>query len=903
MEGAALSLDGGSMDQLDHDLDFDFSAEGFDFQIDAAYDQDHDQTEDHPDGTAPTADNHAPQPDDDEIGEIISEEAGQEDAGGDAGQETTTGETGHDAGRDDTGEIDFSFEDGDDEIGYEEDDTAAADASLDLGPGEAAKRAEHAAEATEDASTQPGLGSGSLGELERQQEGSGTEEEDDEVVLDDYNNIEVDEHTNENEDKQSVEGQNEDHERDLDEHQDEDIDMGPSELDKAIQDLANSLPGIPEVEVLYNEATYMLFGSSDDDPESYFLPDTRQLDRSLSEFLVAIRQVISNEILPSDVLLVSCDSLDLEFGERSNEKFLNRTLREVLDCYAALASRDDDIPPTPTLQLIVQLDCEERFLQLLHDAGLSDEQSDGSERFDQVADQDLWLETDVRDDDDRENGHPAEPPAVSEAAGNIVTANAVATPVAQDGGENSVSIADEQKAIVETQASEFHDASTAHESPALNATDHIEEDQMNADGTTEYHHDVEDGGFDIDDPANAASEEVYSEVPGQPVEQVDTDAFNNESTEDAGLNVLDEIVVANDDGLGQITDSNGKSHLSLPPSTSLSSNNIPLAVDKTDSGSLIDYTDDEEPVKLVPLSNLRPKSRNPTQSTPSIHVVNEQEPSVNRSESSDSLLAQRASRMLHQEDRERKKDSEMLGFQPSQRTFFTSHSRTGSDMSIAPSSFSDTNRPNFQGDDVLLAYEENAEFSATLERDDHAEEEIIVAIETEINTTDDHDDENLAGQEQWRQETSATSQSATPTASHHSQTGAYFAAATDSGSVHTSTTMNGDDIDYEEYGPADGSYNSGDDGQPLTAEDGGEDDEIDWENDALEDEDDQSVTDEPNTPKNQQEPSLTPSSLAGKRTRTDEAESLAEESGMTVFSLTACRPFTDNHPDYKRRRT
>lgn len=766
-----MSLDVGLLDQLDRDLELDFNAEGFDFLIDGTYEQQHD---DQTDSNTATAEDSTNKPEDDEIGyddddvdvgiEIhplehsSPDEAGNGIAGDEAREETADDDVGKDVAGDDTGEIDFTFQD---EIGYEDEEGAAAGPAHAADSGDAAQpvteatpgateghlESEHGAQSShgdepedaEDMDTNQDFDFGGYGEHGPPHDRSGDEEEDGGLGVDNRSNLEGDEFAHGN-----------DHEQSALDH-DEDPSLGPSELDKAIQDLANSLPGIPEIEVVYNDTTYLLFGSSDDDPESYFLSDTGGLDRPLSQFLSAIRQVISNEVLPSDRLLISVESLDLEFGERSNEKFLNRTLRELLDCYAAMAARNDDIPATPLLQLIIQHDCEERFLQLLHDAGRDHKESPHSEHVGEIEDQDPWPENDGQSDEQDEAGGtetPIEALGVSEDIIDDSPVNAVTIPTTQAGGDSNVSTAGKQDSVLEIQLTNSEHAAAAPSPPrSAPATYFDDENKVDQEEAAQYQEASESVAFNVDSSANVA-QVLDAGTPKLSTKQPDTDIIDSEFIEAAGLDTLDEIVVANGDGLEQATDPNGH--------------------------------------------------------------------------------------------------------------------------------------------DVLLAYDDDAELSMILEQEDHAEEEIIVAMGADANTlndSDENDDEH--GEEGWPREASGVSGSATPAASNYSHNDAHVTVATaaDPGSVHTSTTMNGDEIDYEEYGPVEGSFNSGEDRQTSAAADGGENDEIDWENDGDEDDIEQLVTDERSTPQKQQEISPTPSSLAAKRSRTDETESPAEGS------------------DHKRRRT
>lgn len=139
------------------------------------------------------------------------------------------------------------------------------------------------------------------------------------------------------------------------------------DLEKVLDDIANPHTEVPDIEVLYNQECYSLFGNSDDDPDSYFLSSVEELDRPLSHFLSALRDVISDEIATTDELVIRFDPLDLEFGERSSEKFLDRSFREILDCHSTLG-QVSGMPADPVLHLTVRRDSEEHFLELLGNA-------------------------------------------------------------------------------------------------------------------------------------------------------------------------------------------------------------------------------------------------------------------------------------------------------------------------------------------------------------------------------------------------------------------------------------------------------------------------------------------------------------------------------------------------------
>lgn len=139
------------------------------------------------------------------------------------------------------------------------------------------------------------------------------------------------------------------------------------DLENALDALTRSFNEVPDIEVVYNEECYSLLGTPDDDPDSYFISDTRELDRPLSHFLATIRAVISDEIAPTDEVVVLFDPLGLEFGERSNVQFLSRSFREILDCHATLknVSTASSMHGDPVVHLIVRRDSEEHFQELL----------------------------------------------------------------------------------------------------------------------------------------------------------------------------------------------------------------------------------------------------------------------------------------------------------------------------------------------------------------------------------------------------------------------------------------------------------------------------------------------------------------------------------------------------------
>ncbi|KAK4169416.1 hypothetical protein QBC43DRAFT_198933 [Cladorrhinum sp. PSN259] len=894
MEEAGLSVDAGSMgqldhEQLDHEHQFDFEAEGFDFNLDGVYDESAQAV-----GVGAVAD----VADNDEIGYEDDEEDVQPGSA-QLGQ-TETLEVVNDLGADaeTEGEAKDAVVDFNDEIGYEEDDFAVGDISIDLKSEKAvelvsevsADQPHEHAEPNQEAYDQSGQiqleAQSELAKAEDiaapNEEPEPTEHAEDEAMHDHpvdedkENRVDFDNHDDgvvdeEYPDESMLENYFVD--------QDEDLSQGPSDLDKAIEDLTNSLPSIPEVEILYNDGSYSLFGAADDDPETFFLSGTKHLDKSLGELLSSLRQVLGEEIRPTDDLLISVEALGLEFGERSNQKFLARSLRELLDCHASLATKNyGDFPTQPTLRLMVQQDCEEQFLQLLQEAELEAESPDDSEDYDASEQQDEWPSANPPGDGQSQQAAQADQAEQASSQEQSVHDDDVASAAlgpdaasASLNGDNDQTITSMEQGFSfedtlddpEYQASEAADASEERLDEHMDdytdkqVENHIEEH------TEEHvkHGEVpEEQGAEeqVEEPAevhtanSTAHEAVYSvntshevSVDIQGVEQ-QGEVFENDN---GGFEDFDEYVAAETGGVEQTAGSNGNNPSLLSPTFDISLSEMksscvsPLgnAAPATDrlaepnqqqSGQeedyLIDYSDDDYDDYDTPSSAKQ----------------------VVEARSMSSIES------------------------PYRRRFFTSHSRTGSCQSFTYSHASDANFPDFQDDDLMLGYDNDAGLSTIEEQQDDDYDDITVTLNPENNA-------NIAGNigSGDDRNTQHGAPSHEPLQEAHTATG-------DTESIHTSTTMNADEIDYDEHdAEVDDSFTPGNSVQQSAASLGGEDDEIDWENDGYElhQEEEQNGADESFASEEQIEVALTPSSLAAKRSRTDEEESLAEESGMTEF--------------------
>ncbi|KAB5570609.1 hypothetical protein GE09DRAFT_713928 [Coniochaeta sp. 2T2.1] len=160
-------------------------------------------------------------------------------------------------------------------------------------------------------------------------------------------------------------------------------------------DSTNAMSGgeVSDVIVTYNGAKYELCASvHNEDPETYFFAGSSEMDLPLSDIFGLLRNVIKDEIEPSDGLMIRVPQLKLEFGEvclpahgfvpgcgadlgqGSDKEFINKhTFRNILDLFRRLKYNDGE--DADQAQLVVQLvakpDCRERHAMLIEaaDAG------------------------------------------------------------------------------------------------------------------------------------------------------------------------------------------------------------------------------------------------------------------------------------------------------------------------------------------------------------------------------------------------------------------------------------------------------------------------------------------------------------------------------------------------------
>lgn len=173
---------------------------------------------------------------------------------------------------------------------------------------------------------------------------------------------------------------------------------------------ATAAPGgeVSNVMVLYNGVKYELCASvHNDDPETYFFAGHDNLDAPLWEFFGRLRDVIKDEIEPSDNLMIKVPQLKLEFGEvchansifprdsgadllqgTSNEFLDKHTFRDILNLYRRFKYNDgleESEHPQLVVHLVAKPNCQERFAMLTEAAeagrGWSEffDNSDGSD--------------------------------------------------------------------------------------------------------------------------------------------------------------------------------------------------------------------------------------------------------------------------------------------------------------------------------------------------------------------------------------------------------------------------------------------------------------------------------------------------------------------------------------------
>lgn len=375
---AVLSVAEGHLEAEDYFLDLDAGAgvEDFDFKLDGAFESEAQQRPPEVE-TIDSVNQNA----DFEIG---YEEEEAHEGPSEIGHVQDFEETGEDA-LEETGEdaLEDTGMDYQDEIGYEDEDPSAGNAVVDQGTG-----------GTGTPSMEKSQGISEKQEQHQDKVGNGTAPMDTTLDPQGDRSLDCDESNQEQPPQDGFGDYGEENMLGLNDAADLDVETtdesaqqshvsngrtpasGLDDFDES-GGVSNTPSTVSEITVHYNQGQYALIGAPNDDPDSFFFSDEKQLDGPLSQFLASIREVISDELTLEDEVTIRIDALNLEFGEKSSQIFLNRSFREVITCYSILASNSSRPydPHNLDLELLVRRDCESRFLELLEEAGIVGELS------------------------------------------------------------------------------------------------------------------------------------------------------------------------------------------------------------------------------------------------------------------------------------------------------------------------------------------------------------------------------------------------------------------------------------------------------------------------------------------------------------------------------------------------
>ncbi|KAK3333187.1 hypothetical protein B0T19DRAFT_398894 [Cercophora scortea] len=729
------------------------------------------------------------------------------------------------------------------------------------------------------------------------------------------------------------------------------------EVVKSTNDTSDTSAEVPDIRVLYNEVDYSLFGAPTDDPDTYFLTGAEDLDGPLSELLCLLREVIAHEISPHDELAIRIEPLTLEFGERSRKRFLRRSLREILDCYAALFANQAAATPRLVLQLLVRQDCEERFVELLESTGISEGPSrvsgysenlseDMDERSSANADEDEALHEDSPQDEDEDLEQYQADGEEAVAAENLDDAEDQVRALEDQSASGLQAGPDESYEIMGDESELQHDLSGLESREAAqlehNGQDSLEGNNQNlyyeefdfseavADGDGEYAAEVEDasGGPPGDLAANHSLEELglSFDISEQAIEENDSLSRVDETNETSGVDGGEETVAAAAPTPVPGSSSNGKTALFFSPAS-----HFPLSKPTADRSlpsydafdDFIDYSEDEDasfcmsklgdkrkPVlpakqsstKRIKVEDTRkgewlseigysddeddtsldftPRSLGAAHGTLSYSRQPEGTRIVNVVE--ELKLVNQHNKQLDEEVQSQASDTgslDSLGNLTAARSTGCLHSRNVSDFT-APLPFQQ-NADIFEDKDnsANLLIELDSALDATQEQSAEGDD----ADASIYHDTDISGDLNEAQDVDLQPEISHVFPDIGDTASSKNswdETHAAVAETTSSNHTSTTSTVNGDEIDYEDQEQEQGQHHHVESfvGDGEAEEDDG--DEIDWGNDGDENQDeDQNIEQESRAL------APAPSSPSGKRSRADEAESSVDEA------------------DHKRRRT
>ncbi|KAK0711409.1 hypothetical protein B0H67DRAFT_288071 [Lasiosphaeris hirsuta] len=675
-------------------------------------------------------------------------------------------------------------------------------------------------------------------------------------------------------------------------------------------DKTNALPGFPGIEVHYNNGQYSLFGTPADDPDSYFLSDTKELEGPLTQFLASLRAVVSDEITDEDELLVRLDALSFEFGEKSSKRFLCRSLRDILGCYAAIASKQAESPQNLVLTLLIRRDCEDRFLELLEDAGIPESSSATAYLSGDFENMDKASQAGTGGDEYPYQGSSVDDYSEEyededeDLAASLAYDNSVQTPASgkQTGPDESLENSDFTE--------EISDPVTNLSGPASVDSTHIEptgeisyeeeyqevqfEDYENAEDAEEAEEDYADEDIDISGEPNEqfAADEISFEIAGpSALAEDEHNSLDNETGGEANIDVGTTAAAAsalattapesalngNSDFFSSAT--HDFSHHGHLPGFSL--------LGEIDGGELIDYSEDEGPLVSVFPTQAKRKSVFAEQKSPKRMKFNKE------------ALAEESWRIQYSDDEDDTSHNTTSLHHPSpihspatneatvdkgtrhiidqESPSLPKPSVVTSCPSLAPQSLTPKGArlplvSSGRDDQVNFSLDADPGLGTVQEQDGGDDfTDAFDIMEDAGNNAEETDSPQHGGLNQDTSEASSNN----GLASNSPLSGAHGALTQEALSSHTSrtSTINGDEIDYDETNTANESVlEAGVPHQEVTPI-GHENDEIDWENDGDEEEEEQAVA--PTSP-----------SISGKRSRTDEVEEgLVDET------------------DYKRRRT
>ncbi|KAK4140544.1 uncharacterized protein C8A04DRAFT_14877 [Dichotomopilus funicola] len=621
------------------------------------------------------------------------------------------------------------------------------------------------------------------------------------------------------------------------------------DLDKELDDLAESVSEFPDVEVLYNQTSYSLFGSSGDDPQSYFLSDASELDRPLSQFLSALRTVISEEMAPADELIVRFDPLDFEFGERSNEKFLRRTFREILGCHSTLG-QVPGVSSEPVIHLIVRRDSEEHFLEILEEAeqvrASPASGSDDSEMSDREEEE---FHIDTVDGDQVHNEAPEDEDRGSDDDGHHAPTRLeeeiTHTEPESVGDEENVAPEEEPRFQFESTASQSADDAggpaegtghfdEAHAEESSDFVEHGEGEGLTWNEEQGYHDESGTGHPEItlevaDEYAHGATEEQQG---SDPLKTTEVPASN-------------EAAMADDAGAEPETATNGNypSFLTSTPQLLLRDSQIAIGAqtpksmgkDQDDGSWEIDYSDDE-----FESAHRSMGAKEERKLVAGLFL--------------ESSISQKHSSIF------KWMVPDAVESPPTRGAFKLGNSGTDADNDA------------YKDDELVLAFDDEPALSTIGEDTGGHNDDLTTSAENLPDDTNSY--RNLEAAEVDHESTSK-----------HSEADPDATAGAETASTRTSMTMNGDEIDYEDEEIADDALTSAnDDAQRSVGASSVQHDEIDWENDEDEDGEEQVTNGDSGVEYDEPKEAASASpGHGGKRSRTDEAESLVDETGMSSY--------------------